>query len=254
MNVFITGGTSGIGLGLCRYYLAIGCHVAITGRKTSPIQNSDLGKNPNLIIYQVDVTDSQKMGSVISKFYEQVGSLDIVIANAGRSIASKSSWPDTKVGIEVIQTNVLGVIYTFSPALEVMKKQKSGQLVVISSVAGLVGLPGASFYSASKACVLTLCESLSIDLKEFGISVTCICPGFIDTPLTQKNGHHMPFLMGVDKASEKIARAIQARKELFIFPWQMNILISFLHYMPRWLYRYIMGVRLFDYRSRERSS
>jgi short-subunit dehydrogenase len=126
-------------------------------------------------------------------------------------------------------------------------RRKKGHLVATASVAGFMGLPGAGAYSASKAAVLKLCESYSLDLKKFGIHVTAIAPGFIDTPLTQKNNHKMPFLMSSEKAAHLIKRAIEKKKVLYVFPFRMKIVVTILDKMPRSLYRLIMSLKFFNY-------
>ena len=115
-----------------------------------------------------------------------------------------------------------------------------GLLVGVGSVAALVGLPGAGPYSASKAAVLRLCESYGLDWKKRGIHVTAICPGFIDTPLTRKNDHKKAILMGSERAAIKMYNAIDKRMPLFVFPWQMNVLMRFAEKAPRWFYRMIV--------------
>ena len=99
-------------------------------------------------------------------------------------------------------------------------------------------------YAIAKIAAIKLCESLNLDLHSKGISVTAICPGFIDTPLTQKNSHEMPFLISSEKAAKLISVAIEKRKALYIFPWQMNLLMSFAEKVPRWFYRGLIKVLL----------
>ena len=120
-------------------------------------------------------------------------------------------------------------------------------MVGTASVAGFVGLPGASAYSASKAAVISLCESYALDLKHLGIKVTAICPGFIDTPLTKKNDHDMPFLMSVDKGARKIKKAIDKGRNLYVFPWQMALVMHILRRLPRFMYRFIMTLPFANY-------
>ena len=156
-SIFITGGTSGIGLELAKKYLLEGARVGVCGRDTSKIP-AELLELKKLECFEADVTDTAKMASVIMEFGKD--GLDIIVANAGISLGNKSSVPDFSAGRSIIQINVLGVLNTFEPALNIMLEKKKGHLVAISSVAGFVGLPGASFYSSSKAAVTTLCESM----------------------------------------------------------------------------------------------
>jgi NAD(P)-dependent dehydrogenase (short-subunit alcohol dehydrogenase family) len=238
VNIFITGGTSGLGLALAQQYILDGHRVGICGR--------DLGKLPARLTehalfssYKADVVDKEGLFDAMERFSGDIG-LDLVIANAGRSVGTKPSIPDFELGREVMRVNVIGVMNTFEKAMEIMLPKKSGHMVAISSVAGLVGLPRAGAYCASKAAVIKLCESMSVDLAVHGINVSAILPGFIDTPLTEINAHPMPFLMSAEKAAKITAKAIEDKKVYFIFPRPMKFLILLLEKMPRFLYRWII--------------
>lgn len=173
--------------------------------------------------------------------------LDIMVANAGRSHGDKSQLPDFDISRDIIQTNVIGLLNTLDVAMKEMVPRRRGQLVAIASLAGLAGLPGASAYSASKAAVIKLMESYSLSLPNMGIGVTTICPGFIDTPLTRKNNHSMPFLMSVEKGAKLIKKAIDSKMPLYIFPFPMKIVMWFLERMPRFVYRRVMTLKIADY-------
>lgn len=245
MKIFITGGTTGIGLALAENYLINGHDVGVCGRSPEKLDPKLKEKYSKLSVYKADVTDREEIGKAIDDFSK--GHLDLVIANAGRSVGSKSKKPNFDASRSVIEINVLGVLNTFEAALRNMLPNKKGHIAAVASVAGMVGLPGASSYSASKAAVIKLCESYSLDLREWGIDVTCICPGFIDTPLTQKNDHGMPWLMEASVAATKIIKALEKKKSLFIFPWQMKCVIYCLDRMPRSLYRRVMSLKVANY-------
>lgn len=244
MRVFITGGTTGIGLELAKLYLKEGHDVGICGRDLGKL-SSDIKSHPRLRCYQVDVRVRNEINMAVGDF-SQLG-LDVMVANAGRSVGGKTKTPNFDAAIDVMNVNVMGLLYTFEAALKYMIPAKRGQLVGIASVAGMVGLPGASSYSASKAAVVKLCESYSLDLAAQGIAVTTIMPGFIDTPLTKKNNHSMPFLMGAEEGALKIKRAIDAKKIVYIFPLRMKIVMTLLEIMPRFLYRRLMSLPMFNY-------
>lgn len=240
MKIFITGGTTGIGLALAEAYLQEGHRVGVCGRDLSKLPSDFLNKYPKAKSYKVDVTNREELLSAVDDF--SADSLDLMVANAGRSEGTKPSWPDFKTYQNIIDVNVNGVIYAFEAALKNMKKQGRGQLVGIASVAGFVGLPGAGAYCASKAAVIKLCESLSIDLSPQGYHVTTICPGFIDTPLTEQNKHPMPFLMSSKEGALRIKKAIAQKRKLYIFPFRMKMVITLLDKMPRFLYRLIWKI------------
>jgi short-subunit dehydrogenase len=243
--IVITGGTSGIGKQLALDYLKAGHIVHVTGRDLDKVVDLKTKFPETCHPSRVDV---QVREQVLQFFHQIEAPIDLVIANAGRSVGKKSSRPDFNASFDVIQTNLLGVLATFEGAFENMEKNGGGHLVAVSSVAGFIGLPGAASYSSSKAGVYKLCESLSLDLGPYGIDVTCICPGFIDTPLTQKNNHPMPFLMTAERASRLIRSAIETKKALYLFPWQMKLIVTILDKMPRALYRFLMKNAGLDYR------
>lgn len=245
MKVFITGGTTGLGWSVAKEYLVEGHNVGICGRNLDKLEDGALEKYENLKAYAVDVTNREQIISAVNEFSE--GRLDLMLACAGRSVGSKTKTPNFQASRDVININVIGVLNTFEAALDNMLPNNSGHLAAIASVAGMVGLPGASSYSASKAAVLKLCESYSLDLKHANIDVTCIAPGFVDTPLTQKNDHGMPWLMEADVAAKKIKNALDKKKVLFVFPWQMKTLMYFLDRMPRWMYRLFMQMPFANY-------
>jgi short-subunit dehydrogenase len=242
MKIFITGGTSGIGLQLAKDYLEEGHHVAICGRDFSKL-NEDL--RLKLKCYELDVREKEKLARALADFASSdVGNsrIDLVIANAGISMNNKTTLPDFERLRTVFDVNINGVLNTIEPALSIMLSQQAdlqgwkGQIAVTGSVAGFNGLPKTSAYSASKAAVMKLCETFAIDLSPKQIAITTIAPGFIDTPLTKKNKHAMPFLMTVEKASFIIRKAIAKKKFLCIFPLPMRLLTAFMYYLPRSIY------------------
>lgn len=240
VKIFITGGTTGIGLSLAEAYLKEGHRVGVCGRDLSKLPSDFLEKYPKAKAYTVNVTNKDQLVEAVNDFAPDF--LDIMIANAGRSEGSKPKWPDFDTYHNIIDVNVNGVIYSFEAALNIMKKQGRGHLVAVASVAGFVGLPGAAAYSASKAAVLRMCESMAIDLKPQGYDVTAICPGFIDTPLTRQNKHPMPFLMSSEEGAARIKRAIARKKVIYLFPFRMKMIITILDKMPRWIYQLIWKI------------
>jgi short-subunit dehydrogenase len=157
-----------------------------------------------------------------------------VIANAGVSRGTLTEHPEDAVAFrEIFDINVLGMVHTFSPFIATMRAARRGVLAGISSVAGFRGLPGAGAYSASKAAAIAYLESLRVELKESGIAVVTICPGYIATPMTAGNPYPMPFLMPVDRAAVLIARAIERRRRFYVLPWPMALVGRVLRIVPR---------------------
>ena len=142
-----------------------------------------------------------------------------------------------------MRINFEGVVNLFSCVVPAMVSRGSGHLVAVSSIAGYRGLPGSAAYSASKAAVSTFMEALRLDLRSTGVAVTAIHPGFVKTPMTDSNSFPMPFLVPLDRAAQRIASGILARKREINFPWQMVLLLRIVRALPAWIYDRMAGAR-----------
>lgn len=131
---------------------------------------------------------------------------------------------------------MIGLAATLAAFAPAMREARRGTLAGIASVAGFRGLPGNGAYSTSKAAARIWMESLRTELHASGVSVVCICPGYIDTPMTRVNRFRMPFLISADEAAPRIARAIAARRRVAVVPWQMAMVSMVLRTLPGWLY------------------
>ena len=248
-KIFITGGTSGIGLELAKYYLNKGHRVGVCGRDEQKfLENFDPDRQ-EVVFFQVDVTNRVALKEAITEFSKPTG-LNLIITSAGIAYKHKTRIPDFDYSYKMVEVNLLGTMYAFEAALEVMVPQGHGQMVAIGSLAGFNGLPGTSAYSASKAAVYRFCESLAIDLKDLNIDVTCITPGFVQTPLPAVNTHPMPFLITAPEAARKIAYAIIRRKHNYAFPFGFGLMVKFLSVLPRFIYRWLMLRDSFNYSSK----
>jgi len=237
LRVVISGASSGLGLALAQHYLQQGAQVAAYARRADLLQ-ALYEKFPEQVhCYPLDVRDTAATQSAANHFMETVGVPDIVIANAGVSRGTLTEYvEDVDVFQQVMDINVLGVVKTFQPFLSAMRKASSGTLVGISSVAGFRGIPGSEAYSASKAALISYLESLRVELHFTNLNVVTICPGFIETPMTEINPYSMPFILPANIAAQRIARVIKARKSFAVVPWQMGLVGSLLKLMPNWLY------------------
>jgi len=160
-----------------------------------------------------------------------------VIGNAGVSVGTHGDEvADVAKLRRVLEVNVTGLAATLAAFAPAMRQAGRGTLAGIASVAGFRGLPGAGAYSASKSAAITWLESLRAELHGSGVSVVCVCPGYIDTPMTQVNRYRMPFLLPADEAARRIARAIAARRRLAVIPWQMAAISLLMRAMPGALY------------------
>ena len=236
-KVIITGASSGIGRALALEYAGRGATLGLIARRADLLTQLAASLPVRSYTYAVDVTDARSLASAAEDFTARTGCPDIVIANAGVSAGTLTTNPeDNAVFEEIIAINVVGMMLTFQPFVEAMKRQRGGILVGIASVAGFRGLPGAAAYSASKAAAISYLESLRVELRSSGISVVTICPGYIATSMTSRNAYRMPFLMDATAAASKMAKAIAARKRFYVLPWQMALVGWVLRRLPRPLY------------------
>jgi short-subunit dehydrogenase len=185
--------------------------------------------------FPADVRDAAAVLAAAQRFLQAVGSVDVVIANAGVSRRDDEARNEADLSREIVETNLLGVINTLAPFIAHLDGAGSGSLVAISSVAGFRGLPNAGAYSASKAAVNAWMESLRIRLRG-RVHVMTVCPGFVATPMTASNRFRMPWLLTADEAAARIERAIQRRQSVLVFPAPMRWLIASARLLPRPIY------------------
>ncbi len=232
MRVVITGASSGIGQALARRYAGSGTVLGLVSRRaTAPALAGEV------VEYPADVTDLAAVERIAQDFVGRFGAPDLVIANAGVGVGTRGDdLADIAKLRRVLDVNVAGLAATLAAFAPAMRRAGRGTLAGIASVAGFRGLGGNGAYSASKAAAITWMESLRVELHGSGVRVVCVCPGYIDTPMTQVNRFRMPFLLTPDDAARRIARAIAARRRLAVIPWQMAAVSVLLRAMPGWLF------------------
>jgi short-subunit dehydrogenase len=238
-TALITGGSTGIGRAIAHRLAKSGTKVAICARRPEQLEEAKAAYPDHIITIVADCADPARAAGVVGEAKEKLGSLDLVIANAGFGINKPAPKLDPKDVVDVFQLNVVGACATLTAAIPHMLAANKGHLVGISSVAGNRGLPTSAAYSASKAAVSIFLESLRVDLRGRNIGVTDIRPGFIDTPLTKKNKFPMPFLLPADEAARRIVRAIERNKRIYTFPWPMAVAIRIVRMLPSWLYEWL---------------
>lgn len=233
---FITGASSGIGQALAIHYLQAGWRVALVARREDMMKSwlkAHAASADSYEIYSCDVSQPDSVIAAAQSCIARQGLPDVVIANAGISIGMDTAErTDIDVMARVLATNNLGMAATFHPFVAPMRARGSGRLVGIASVAGIRGLPGHGAYCASKAAVISYCESLRGELRGTGVRVVTLSPGYVDTPLTRENRYAMPFLMRPEAFAAQAARAIAAGTSYRVIPWQMGVVAKLLRALP----------------------
>jgi NAD(P)-dependent dehydrogenase (short-subunit alcohol dehydrogenase family) len=243
-RVFITGASSGLGEALARHYAQQGAVLGLVARREPMLRQlaAQLPGSERHRVYPLDVTDTRSLHAAAADFIAVNGGADIVIANAGISRGTLTELKeDLPVFERILATNVSATVATFAPFIDSMKRQAQAgsrdcRLVGIASVSGIRGLPGAGAYCASKAAVISYCESLRVELARSGIRVVTIAPGYIDTPMTRVNRYPMPFLMPAPEFARRAARAIESGAGYRVIPWQMGVVAKMLRLLPNPLY------------------
>ena len=243
--VFITGASSGIGQALAKHYYDAGYRLALVARRAHAIAAWAQTESLDATRYQIYPADVSVIDSIVSagqQCLQLQGLPDVVIANAGISIGVDSAQrEDLDAMAQVFATNNTGIAATFHPFIGPMRARRSGTLVGIASVAGIRGLPGHGAYCASKAAAISYCESLRGELRGTGVKVVTIAPGYVDTPLTQKNRYAMPFLMTAEAFAQRAFSTIGAGTSYRVIPWQMGWVATLLRLLPNTVFDRVMA-------------
>jgi len=236
-RVFITGASAGIGAALARRYAGANTSIGLFARRRDLLENLAASLPGRTEIYPSDIADTAAIAAAAQDFIARVGAPDLVIANAGISVGTHGDeLRDIEKLRRVLSVNVTGLAATLAAFAPSMRAAGGGTLCGIASVAGFRGIPGAGAYSSSKAAAIAWLEALRNELAGSGVSVVTICPGYIDTPMTQVNKYPMPFLISADEAAGRFARAIAAKRRLAVIPWQMALVSLLLRALPGALY------------------
>ena len=237
MRVFLTGASSGIGEALARLYAARGARVGLVARRADLLESLARSLPDGADTYAADVRDLDALKAAAADFMDGHGPPDLVIANAGVSHGTLTEHAgDVDVFRQILEVNVTGMVNTFHPFVAPMRQAGRGTLAGVASVAGYRGLPGAGAYSASKAAAIRYLESLRVEMHGTGVRVATVCPGYIATPMTEKNPYPMPFILTADEFARRFARALDAGKDYAVIPWQMGLVAKLLTVLPNSLF------------------
>ena len=235
-NIWITGASSGIGKALAIKFANEGWQVAASARRENLLQelNSD---NSNINPFPLDVKDESETKKVFQDIVEKFKTVDICIFCTGiHDPESEKKLSNEKIR-EIMETNFFGTVNCIMAVNKFFRDKQSGHISIVSSVAGYRGLPAASAYCASKAALISLAESLYFDFKRFNVRVSVVNPGFIKTPMTDKNKFPMPMIKSPEYAAEKMFIGLTKKNVFEIhFPMALTLIMKLLKIMPNWLY------------------
>ena len=238
-TIVISGGTSGIGKALAKQYLNENHRVVICGRSFDKIQDIlvEFKDFKNFFAYVCDVSNEISMTNFLHKIQNQYG-IDIVIANAGVSagvMGLKSTENFDSIGKEIFKINVEGVFNTIHPVLDYMKAKRGGKIVIISSMSAFLPMKSALFYASSKSAIKSYGEGLRMYLKDYGINVSIVFPGFVESNITLQNKFKMPLMMEAQKASKIIIKKIKKNCGYIIFPLRIYMIVYLISILPFYL-------------------
>ncbi len=238
----ITGASSGLGRGLALRLARDGYGVGLAARREerlAEVAGEIEAAGGRAAVLPCDVSVRDEVRAAVAECRAALGDVDLLVANAG---VSENTFPDRLDALEVERIhriNFFGAVYAIEAVLPSMLERDRGHLVGVTSLAGYGGLRLTAAYSASKGALHNFLESLRIDLRDTGVDVTVIAPGYVRTPMTDVNEYSMPFLMDLDDAVERMHRAIRRRKRAAHFPGPLAAFVWIAQIFPAWLYDWI---------------
>ncbi|MDB5477927.1 MAG: putative short-chain dehydrogenase/reductase family protein [Alphaproteobacteria bacterium] len=233
-SIVITGASSGLGAALALHYAAPGVTLGLIGRNAERLEQFAgvcRKYGATVVTGLLDVADATALGQWLEEFNAN-HPIDLCIANAGISAGTGGGGETAEQVKRIFNINVNGVINTLHPVMTLMRARGRGQLGIVSSIAGYRGSPTAPAYSASKAAVRIYGQGLRGFLSPFGVDVSVICPGFIDTRMTKANGFPMPFIMKADRAARIVKQGLSKKKAVIAFPWPMVLMAHIQNLLP----------------------
>jgi len=238
-KIWVTGASSGIGKALAEKFATEGWRVAVSARRKEILD--EMANDQNISSYPLDVTNQEQISDVFSKIINEFGSLDLCVFSSGTYDPKLEQEINIEQNKFVMETNFFGVLHCIKSVEKYFKDKKDGHISVVSSIAAYRGLPNSSGYGPSKAALTNLTESLYFDFKKHNVRISLVSPGFIKTPLTDKNEFPMPFIKSPEFAAEKMFNGLTKSKAFEIhFPKALTLLLKFLRILPYRIYLFLI--------------
>lgn len=238
MNVWIAGASTGIGAALAKRYAGDGHTVFASARSVDKLQalaEETRESSGHVEPVPCDVTDNESVLQAVQAIQAN-GSIDVAILNAGYYEPIELEALNLEHFLNTFDVNLNGVVRCFLAVLPAMRSAQHGQIAIVSSVSGYTGLPRAAAYGSSKAALINLAESLQPECQAAGVDVRLISPGFVKSPLTDKNTFDMPFIIEADNAANRIVKGLAKGGFEIHFPKRFTLLLKLLRLLPYGLY------------------
>ena len=240
-TIWITGGSTGIGKALAIKFSNKGWNVAVSARREELLKELS-NQYENISAFTLDVTDKEKCSEVFNKIKDKYKDIDICFFSTGTWDPKKEKEIDVDQIEDVFKVNFFGTVNTIKAVEKYFRDKKQGIITIVSSIAGYRGLPNSTGYGPSKSALNNFAESLYFDFKRFGVRVCLVSPGFIKTPMTDKNDFKMPFLKTPEYAAEKIYDELINKNNFEIhFPKALTIILKILSFLPSKMYFSLVG-------------
>jgi short-subunit dehydrogenase len=230
-HIWIIGASSGIGRALAKQLAREGANLVLSARNEASLAELAKQLGPNHAIYKLDVADAGQMEQTVSTIYAKHGVLHRILFLAAAYAPMQLNALDMRATKEMIDTNIYGALNVIHAALPKLLEQQRGQIVLCGSVAGYTGLSGGQPYSATKAAIINLAESLHAEVPAH-IDVKLISPGFVRTALTDKNNFKMPMIISPEQAAQAIAKGLLQNGFEIHFPKRFTMLLKLLQHLP----------------------
>ena len=238
-KIWVTGASSGIGKALAEKFASEGWRVAVSARRKEILDK--MANDKNISSYPLDVTNQGQINDVFSKIINEFGNLDLCVFSSGTYDPKLEQEININQNKFVMETNFFGVLYCIKAVEKYFKDKQDGHISIVSSIAAYRGLPNSSGYGPSKAALTNLAESLYFDFKKHNVRISLVSPGFIKTPLTDKNKFSMPFIKSPEFAAEKMFNGLTKSKAFEIhFPRALTVLLKLLRILPYRIYLFLI--------------
>lgn len=230
---WVTGAGKGIGRAVARRLADEGWLVAASARTAADLDSLAAEVPGRITAFLLDVTNETACADVAARIERSLGPIDLAVLNAGSYFPTNATDFSVANFRKTIDLNLMGLINCMGPIVPKMVARRSGHIALMGSQTAFVGIPTAASYSATKAAINNLAEAFYPDFERFGVTITVINPGFVQTPSTDKNRFPMPFIISADSAAKHIVSGLRKRKFAINFPWQMVMGTRLLGMLPQ---------------------